>query len=137
MSLLTGFNLSLNEVALLGQASQAAFIGGTIPAGWTVVTPAQLDTATPLWRIGGRSTLAPPPLRYRAALKMGPGFQRNGPELCGAARGQRITRCRGFCAALPPVSFGGGGHSGAGVFGAGAVEHVGDPSGRRTRHICG
>jgi len=24
------------------QASQAAFVGGTIPAGWTVVTPAQL-----------------------------------------------------------------------------------------------
>jgi len=42
MSLLTGFNISLNEVALLGQASQAAFNGGTIPAGWTVVTPAQL-----------------------------------------------------------------------------------------------
>jgi hypothetical protein len=39
MSLLTGFNISLNEVALLGQASQAAFIGGTIPAGWKVVTP--------------------------------------------------------------------------------------------------
>jgi len=42
MSLLTGFNISLNEVALLGQASQAAFVGGTIPAGWTVVTAAQL-----------------------------------------------------------------------------------------------
>jgi len=42
MSLLTGFNISLNEVALLGQASQAAFVGGTIPAGWKVVTPAQL-----------------------------------------------------------------------------------------------
>jgi RTX calcium-binding nonapeptide repeat (4 copies) len=39
MSLLTGFNISLNEVALLGQASQAAFIGGTIPTGWKVVTP--------------------------------------------------------------------------------------------------
>jgi hypothetical protein len=42
MSLLTGFNISLNEVALLEQASQAAFVGGTIPAGWTVVTAAQL-----------------------------------------------------------------------------------------------
>src|SRR5262245_44811085 len=42
MSLLTGFNVSLNEVGLLGRASLAAFVGGTIPAGWTVVTPAQL-----------------------------------------------------------------------------------------------
>ena len=42
MSLLTGFNISLDEVGLLGQASQAAFVGGNIPAGWTVVTPAQL-----------------------------------------------------------------------------------------------
>ena len=42
MSLLTGFNVSLDEVGLLGQASQAAFVGGNIPAGWTVVTPAQL-----------------------------------------------------------------------------------------------
>jgi len=42
MSLLTGFNTSLDEVGLLAQASEAAFVGGTIPAGWTVVTPAQL-----------------------------------------------------------------------------------------------
>ncbi len=42
MSLLTGFNISLDEVALLEQASQAAFAGGAIPAGWNVVTPAQL-----------------------------------------------------------------------------------------------
>jgi hypothetical protein len=42
MSLLTGFNISLDELGLLGQASQAAFVGGNIPAGWTVVTPAQL-----------------------------------------------------------------------------------------------
>ena len=42
MSLLTGFNISLDEVGLLGQASQAAFVGGNIPAGWTVVTPAEL-----------------------------------------------------------------------------------------------
>ena len=41
MSLLTGFNISLDEVGLLGQASQAAF-GGIIPAGWTVVIPARL-----------------------------------------------------------------------------------------------
>ena len=42
MSLLTGFNISLDKVGLLGQASQAAFVGGNIPAGWKVVTPAQL-----------------------------------------------------------------------------------------------
>ena len=42
MSLLTGFNISLADVGLLAQASQAAFAGGTIPAGWAVVTPAQL-----------------------------------------------------------------------------------------------
>jgi len=42
MSLLTGFNTSLDEVGLLGQASQAAFAGGIIPPGWTVLTPAQL-----------------------------------------------------------------------------------------------
>jgi RTX calcium-binding nonapeptide repeat (4 copies) len=42
MSLLTGFNISLDEVGLLGQASQAAFVGGTRPLGWTVVTPAEL-----------------------------------------------------------------------------------------------
>jgi hypothetical protein len=41
MSLLTGFNASLDEVGLLGQASQAAFVGGIIPPGWTVLTPAQ------------------------------------------------------------------------------------------------
>src|SRR5438874_13545949 len=51
MSLLTGFNISLNEVALLEQASQAAFVGGSIPAGWTVVTPAQLGLA-PQYRDG-------------------------------------------------------------------------------------
>src|ERR1700712_2797029 len=43
MSLLTGFNISLAEVGLLEEASQAAFAGGTIPAGWNVVTPAQLS----------------------------------------------------------------------------------------------
>jgi hypothetical protein len=45
MSLLTGFNISLAEVGLLEQASQAAFAGGNIPAGWSVVTPAQLGLA--------------------------------------------------------------------------------------------
>jgi hypothetical protein len=46
MSLLTGFNISLDEVGLLEQASQAAFAGGSIPAGWNVVTPAQLGVGS-------------------------------------------------------------------------------------------
>jgi hypothetical protein len=46
MALLTGFNISLDEVGLLEQASQAAFAGGNIPAGWNVVTPAQLGLAS-------------------------------------------------------------------------------------------
>jgi hypothetical protein len=49
MSLLTGFNISLNEVALLGQASQAAFVGGTTPDDWNVVTPAQLGLPSQYW----------------------------------------------------------------------------------------
>ena len=35
MALLTGFNVSLAEVGLLGQASEAAFVGGNIPAGYS------------------------------------------------------------------------------------------------------
>ena len=42
MSLLTGFNISFDEVRLMGEASRAAFAGEAIPAGWDVVTPAQL-----------------------------------------------------------------------------------------------
>src|SRR3954454_4011240 len=49
MSLLTGFNISLDEVGLLEQASQAAFAGGSIPAGWNVVTPAQLGLGSQYW----------------------------------------------------------------------------------------
>jgi RTX calcium-binding nonapeptide repeat (4 copies) len=49
VSLLTGFNISLDEVGLLGQASQAAFVGGNRPAGWTVVTPAQLGLGSQYW----------------------------------------------------------------------------------------
>jgi Ca2+-binding RTX toxin-like protein len=42
MALLSGFNVTLSEVELLGQASLAAFAGGAIPNGWSVVTPDQL-----------------------------------------------------------------------------------------------
>src|SRR5262245_13204215 len=46
MSLLSGFNVTLPELDLLGQAAMAAFAGGAIPAGWNVVTPQQLGIAS-------------------------------------------------------------------------------------------
>ncbi len=42
MAFLSGFNVSLARVDLLGQASIAAFAGAPVPSGWTVVTPAAL-----------------------------------------------------------------------------------------------
>ena len=45
MALLSGFGVSLGETGLLGQAAMAAFAGGAIPAGWTVVSPQQLGVA--------------------------------------------------------------------------------------------
>src|SRR5262245_65079823 len=39
MSLLSGFDVSLSEIRVLGDASRAAFAGGSIPSGWSVVTP--------------------------------------------------------------------------------------------------
>jgi len=45
VGLLSGFNVSIGEVKLLGEASRAAFGGGAIPAGWSVVTPADLGLA--------------------------------------------------------------------------------------------
>jgi Ca2+-binding RTX toxin-like protein len=42
MSLLTGFNVTFEQCALMGYASLAAFDGKPIPDGWTVVTPADL-----------------------------------------------------------------------------------------------
>src|SRR5262245_38115736 len=49
MSLLSGFNVTLPEVDLLGQASLAAFSGGPIPAGWNVITPQQLGVSSQFW----------------------------------------------------------------------------------------
>ena len=49
MSLLSGFNVSLPEVDLLGQASLAAFSGGPIPTGWNVITPQQLGVSSQFW----------------------------------------------------------------------------------------
>ena len=49
MSLLSGFNVTLPEVGLLGQASLAAFSGGPIPTGWNVITPQQLGVSSQFW----------------------------------------------------------------------------------------
>jgi Ca2+-binding RTX toxin-like protein len=56
MSLLTGFNISLDEVGLLGQASQAAFVGGNLPTGWNVVPPADLLPLDPQYWDGNYFT---------------------------------------------------------------------------------
>ena len=47
MALLSGFGVTLGEVGLLGQAAMAAFAGGAIPVGWSVVSPQQLGVAPP------------------------------------------------------------------------------------------
>src|SRR5262249_42954372 len=49
MSLLSGFNVSLSEVGLLGEAARAAFAGGAIPSGWNVITPQQIGVAAQYW----------------------------------------------------------------------------------------
>ena len=49
MSLLSGFNVTLAEVSLLGEASLAAFAGGAIPAGWNVIAPQQLGVPPQYW----------------------------------------------------------------------------------------
>jgi hypothetical protein len=49
MSLLSGFNITLPEIELLGQAARAAFSGGAIPDGWNVLTPQQLGVAPQYW----------------------------------------------------------------------------------------
>ena len=49
MSLLSGFNVTLPEVALLGEAALAAFAGGPVPAGWNVITPQQLGVPSQFW----------------------------------------------------------------------------------------
>ncbi len=49
MSLLSGFNITLPELSLLGEAAMAAFAGGAVPAGWTVITPQQLGVPPQYW----------------------------------------------------------------------------------------
>ncbi|MDY8109270.1 hypothetical protein U0C82_08950 [Fulvimarina sp. 2208YS6-2-32] len=45
MALLSGFDTTLSNVNIAGQAALAAFSGGAIPPGWSVVAPAQLGIA--------------------------------------------------------------------------------------------
>ena len=49
MSLLSGFNVTLPQVDLLGEAAMAAFAGGVVPAGWNVITPQQLGVPPQYW----------------------------------------------------------------------------------------
>jgi Ca2+-binding RTX toxin-like protein len=49
MGLLSGFNITPPEVELSGQAARAAFSGGAIPNGWSVLTPQQLGVAPQYW----------------------------------------------------------------------------------------
>lgn len=49
MSLLSGFNVTLPEVGLLGEAALSAFAGGVVPAGWNVITPQQLGVPSQYW----------------------------------------------------------------------------------------
>src|SRR5215467_14041009 len=49
MSLLSGFNVTLPQVGLLGEAAIAAFAGGVVPAGWNVITPQQLGVPPQFW----------------------------------------------------------------------------------------
>ena len=49
MGLLSGFNITSPEVELSGQAARAAFSGGAIPNGWSVLTPQQLGVAPQYW----------------------------------------------------------------------------------------
>jgi Ca2+-binding RTX toxin-like protein len=49
MGLLSGFNIALLEIEMLGQAARAAFSEAAIPNGWSVLTPQQLGVAPRYW----------------------------------------------------------------------------------------
>jgi hypothetical protein len=49
MGLLSSFNITITETEMLGQAARAAFSGGAIPNGWSVLTPQQLGVAPQYW----------------------------------------------------------------------------------------
>jgi hypothetical protein len=47
--LLSGFNVTLLEIEMLGQAARAAFSGAAIPKDWDVLTPQELGVAPQYW----------------------------------------------------------------------------------------
>jgi RTX calcium-binding nonapeptide repeat (4 copies) len=49
MGLLSGFNVTLLEIEMLGQAARAAFSGAAIPNDWRVLTPEYLGVAPQYW----------------------------------------------------------------------------------------
>ena len=49
MGLLSGFNITLPETDMLGQAARASFSGAAIPNGWSVLTPQQLGLPPQYW----------------------------------------------------------------------------------------
>src|SRR6266540_3919896 len=49
MGLLSGFNVTLPEIEMLGQAARAAFSGDAIPKDWSVLTPEYLGVAPQYW----------------------------------------------------------------------------------------
>jgi hypothetical protein len=49
MGLLSGFNVTLLEIEMLGQAARAAFSGAAIPKDWSVLTPEELGVAPQYW----------------------------------------------------------------------------------------
>jgi hypothetical protein len=49
MGLLSGFNITLPEIEMLGQAARAAFSGAAIPNDWRVLTPEYLGVAPQYW----------------------------------------------------------------------------------------
>jgi hypothetical protein len=49
MGLLSSFDITIPETEMLGQAARAAFSGGAVPNGWSVLTPQQLGVASRYW----------------------------------------------------------------------------------------
>src|SRR6266511_4154888 len=49
MGLLSGFNVTVLEIEILGQAARAAFSGAAIPNDWSVLTPQELGVAPQYW----------------------------------------------------------------------------------------
>jgi hypothetical protein len=49
MGLLSGFNITLSETDMLGEAARAAFSGAAIPKDWIVLTPQRLGLPSQYW----------------------------------------------------------------------------------------